>query len=205
LPIVGTVIGKVIKGEGPRPGVVDGEVYDARQSAQAIVEAAKRQAQELVDAARQESARVFEEAREAGHQQGLAEVSEHVLRAKLLQTEVLQKSEKEIVALACRVAAKILGRDLERDPRLVVELCAHAIESVRSAQQVVVRVNPADAALLREDKRRLMELVGRVKEIALKEDPDVARSGCIIETDAGTLDAQLATQLEMLQNLLLGE
>jgi type III secretion protein L len=187
-------IGKVIKGEGPRPGVVNAEVYDAHHSAQAIVEAAKSQAREIREAAREE-----------GRERGLAEVAEQLVRARLLRTEVLQQAEKEIVALACRIAEKILGRDLERDPGLVVLLCANAIEAVRSAQQIVVRVNPVDAALLREHKRQLMELIGRVKEIGLKEDPVVARHGCIIETDAGTLDAQLATQLEMLQKLLEAE
>lgn len=212
-------IGKVIKGEGisdpgtdarpalrpPRPGVVNAEVFDAHQSAHAIIEAAKKQAQELIDAAQVEKEKVFDEAREAGRQQGLAQVSEQLVRAKLLQTQVLQQAEKEIVALACKVAEKIIGKDLERSPELVVEICATAIETVRGAQQIVIRVNPKDAAILREHKPRMMELIGRVREIAIKEDADVARFGCIIETDSGTIDAQLVTQLEMLTNVLVGD
>ena len=66
-----------------------------------------------------------------------------------------------------------------------------------------MRVNPKDAAILREHRKRLMELIGRVKEIAIKEDPEIARGGgCIVETDSGTIDAQLVTQLEMLRNVL---
>lgn len=210
-------IGKVIKGDGvsepvsdprasvrsPRQGVVNAEVYDAHQSAQAIVEAGRQKAQELLDAAQAERERVLEEAREQGRQEGLAQVSEQIVRSTLLKTEVLQNAEREIIALACKLAEKIIGRDLERDPELVVEMCANAIENVRMAQQVVVRVNPKDAQVLREHKRRMMELIGRVKEIAIKEDADVARYGCIIETDSGTIDAQLPTQLEMLRNVLI--
>ncbi len=212
-------IGKVIKGEGisdpgtdarpalrpPRPGVVNAEVFDAHQSAQGIIEAAKKQAQELLDAAQLEKEKVFDEAREAGRQHGLAQVSEQLIRAKLLQTQVLEQAEKEVVALACKVAEKIIGKDLERKPELVVEICATAIETVRGAQQIVIRVNPKDAAILREHKPRMMELIGRVREIAIKEDSEVARFGCIIETDSGTIDAQLVTQLEMLTSVLVGD
>jgi type III secretion protein L len=212
-------IGKVIKGEGisdqasevrpglrpPRPGVVNAEVFEAHQSAQAIVEAAKKQAQELVDQALAERDQVHQQAREAGRQEGLAQVSEQLVRARLLQSEVLANAEQEIIALALKVAEKLIGKDLERSPELVADICATAIENVRAAQQIVVRVNPKDAATLREHKRRMMELIGRVKEIAIKEDADVARYGCIIETDSGTIDGQLATQLEMLTAVLVGD
>lgn len=212
-------IGKVIKGdsvaaepvsESPRPsgrqarpGVVNSEVYDAHQSAQAIVEAAKRQAQDLLEAARLEREKVLAEAKELGRQEGLAQMTEQIVRAKLLQTQVLENAEREIIALACKLAEKIIGKDLDRNPELVVEMCANAIENVRMSQQVVVRVNPKDAQILREHRKRMMELIGRVKEIAIKEDQEIPRYGCIIETDSGTIDAQLSTQLEMLRNVLL--
>lgn len=210
-------IGKVIKGDSaaeplsdpraqvraPRQGVVNAEVFEAHQSAQAIIDAAKKQAQELLDQAQVEKEQVLAEAREQGRQEGLAQVTEQLVRAKLLRTEILQNAENDIVQLACRIAEKILGKDLERDPELVVELCASAIENVRTAHQVVVRVNPKDAAILRAHRQRLMELIGRVKEIAIKEDPEVpGGGGCIVETDSGTIDAQLVTQLEMLRSVL---
>jgi type III secretion protein L len=47
-----------------------------------------------------------------------------------------------------------------------------------------------------------MELIGRTVDLAIKEDPEVAPVGCIVQTEYGTVDAQLPTQLEMLQNLL---
>jgi type III secretion protein L len=214
--------GKVIKGEisaepakevSPSPlrqsrgggGVLEGQVYEAHQSARRIVELAQKQAQEILDQANRETERIISEAREMGRQQGLADVSEQILRAKIVHGEKLASSEREIVALALKVAEKILGRDLERDPSLVVDLCARAIEDVRSAHQVIVRVNPKDALHLREQRGRMMERVGRVKEIAIKEDPEVGRHGCIIETEVGIIDAQLATQLEVLREVLLRE
>ncbi len=110
-----------------------------------------------------------------------------------------------MVKLALRVAEKIIGRDLERDPRVVTEIVATAVDNVRNVRELTLRVNPNDARVLREHKRQMMELIGRVKEIAIKEDADVASGGCVIETEAGTVDAQLATQFEMLQRVLIAD
>ncbi|MGQ0505226.1 MAG: FliH/SctL family protein, partial [Myxococcaceae bacterium] len=132
-------------------------------------------------------------------------VTELMLRARAQRDEMLASTERGAVALACKIAEKIIGRDVERTPDLLVDIAATALENVRAVSAVTLRVNPRDAAILREKKKSLMELVGRVKDIAIKEDPDVPQTGCVIETDTGTFDAQLSTQLEMIQRVLLAE
>jgi flagellar biosynthesis/type III secretory pathway protein FliH len=98
-----------------------------------------------------------------------------------------------------------LGKALELDPELVLSIAAGAIESVRHQRELVLRVNPEDAALMRNSRKKLMDMLGRTKDIAVREDPEVARGGCIVETENGTVDAQLKTQLQMLELALLGE
>jgi type III secretion protein L len=208
-------IGKVIKGDGAaepgatperpalRPpsirgasagagGVLTREVVEAKQGAQAIIEEALR-----------EKERILAEAREQGRQEGLAQATEIVLRAKMQAGELLGNYERDVIALGLRVAEKIIGRSLEKDPDLMVELCASAIDNLRSARAMVLRVNPKAAAVLRAKKPTLMELIGRVVDLSIREDPEVAPVGCIVQTEFGTVDAQLPTQLEMLQNILL--
>jgi type III secretion protein L len=185
--------------------VINADVYQAQQSAHSIVEAARKQAAEIIEAAHRETERITSEAREAARQEGLALAAGQLLRAKIAHRELVARAERDIVALALEVAEKIIGKDLERDPSLVAEICATAIDNVRASNQVVVRVNPKDAPLFRELRDRVMERAGRVKEIRFKEDSDVAPSGCIIETDGGVIDAQLATQLEVLRDILIAE
>ncbi len=212
-------IGKVIKSDAPaeaapeprpaprpaRGGVVNAEVYEAHQKAAEIVEQANQKAAEIVQATKAQQAEIFAKAREAGRQEGLAQVTEVLIKAKLQRDELLAGTEKQAVLLACRIAEKIIGKDLERSPEVVINICATAIDHVRNVAALTVRVNPRDAAILREKKKPLMELIGRVKDIAIREDSDVPPAGCIIETDSGTIDAQLATQLEMIQRVLLAD
>jgi flagellar biosynthesis/type III secretory pathway protein FliH len=50
-----------------------------------------------------------------------------------------------------------------------------------------------------------MEKIGRLKDIAIREDAEIRRGGCVIQTESGTVDAQLETQLQLLERALLGE
>lgn len=189
----------------PGRGVVDAAVFEAHQNAQGIVEAAQRKAQEIVENAERSRARIHAEAREAGRQEGLGQATEVLLRAKMQAGEILTASEHDILELAAKVAEKIIGRDLERDPEVLLEICASAIENVRNVKQMVLRVNPRDAGILRENQKRLMDSIGRSVDVAVKEDNEVASGGCIVQTEFGTIDAQLPTQFAVLRNLLLGD
>ena len=77
-----------------------------------------------------------------------------------------------------------------------------AVENVRNAKALVLRVSPKAAAVLRQHKKDLMDLIGRAMDVAIKEDPEVEDIGCIIQTEFGTIDAQLMTQLQMLKQVL---
>jgi type III secretion protein L len=213
-------IGKVIKGDGsgaepvvsaerplaPRParaGVMNADVFDARQSAQGIIEEAHKEKERILAEAQREREDVLAKAREQGRQEGLAQATEVLLRAKMQAGEMLAANEHDVISLACKIAEKIIGRDVERQPELVLEMCATAIEQIRSARAMVLRVHPKTAQVLRSRKPELMELIGRAVDLAIREDPDVAPVGCIVQTEFGTVDAQLPTQFEMLQNVLL--
>lgn len=209
------VIGKVIKGDGepsgserpalrgPRPGVLNAEEFEARTSAQRIVDDAKRTAAELLEAAALERDRVFEEARDAARAEVNAIAASELAKAKMQAGMMLEAASAELAALAGVIAEKILGRDLERDPELVLDIVATAVESARNSKAMTLRVNPKDALLLRERRPKLMELIGRTVDLQVKDDAEVRVGGCIIQTEFGTIDAQLKTQFDMLKNILL--
>jgi len=187
----------------PRAGVVNAEVFEASQEAKRILDDARRAAASIVEEAHQQKERILAEYRQVGREEGIAQMSSEIARAKLQAGEMLKQAEPEMVGLALRIAEKIIGRDLERDPQIIAEICATAVDAMRSAKQLTLRINPKDGAVLRAKTPKLMELVGRSVDIAIRDDSDVEPGGCIIQTEYGTVDAQLKTQLEMLRNVLL--
>jgi type III secretion protein L len=204
---------KVIKSDGgpaepvagglkPR-GVVDKEEFEAHQGAKAIIAKAEADAQNILAAARAQEARIYEEARNRAREEARIEVSAELLKAKQQAAAILKDAQQEILSLSLEIARKIIGRDLERDPEVMIDICASAIEGVRNAKQLVLRVNPEMGQLLRAKKKALMDLVARSVDVAVKDDPQVERGGCIIQTEFGTIDGQLETQLKMLAQVLL--
>ncbi len=211
-------IGKVIKGEGlpeplgdksavrPRAGVVSAETYDAKQEAEQIRAEAKRQAAAMLQEARAQCEAEKQNARQAGLEQGKAEANEYLLKAKLQVGQLLDGAEKEIVALALTACAKIIGQDLQRDPTLIAKIAATAIETVRGAKAVTIRVHPEMGAKLRgldPTFAAFAAALGKNIDIQLRDDPDVEPEGCVIQTEFGVIDAQLTTQIRMLHNVLL--
>ncbi len=217
------VIGKVIKGDSlpapepapapekpaaaapekaARPRVVNAEEYDARTKAQEIVEKAQAEAQRIIAEAEAKRDEVYARARDDARAEAQAKAAEEIAKAKIQAGDILARTESEIIDLSLKIAAKIIGRDLERDPDAIVEIVATAMESARAAKAMTIRVSPEDGKLLRDKRPRLMELIGRAIDIAVRDDPEVERGGCIIQTDYGIIDGQLKTQFEMLKQLL---
>lgn len=189
----------------PRAGVVNAEEFEAHTTAKQIVTNAEKKAEEIVAEANRKRDEIFAKASEDAKADVMAKASEEIARAKMQAGQILAESQKDILDLAFRIATKIVGRDLEREPAIITEICATAIEHARAAKAMILRVNPKDGALLREKRPKLMEQIGRTLELAIRDDADIEQGGCVIQTEFGTIDAQLKTQFDMLRNVLYPE
>lgn len=213
------VIGKVIKGgegatelplqEKPvlpppprRPGVLNAEEFEAKTDAKQIRAKAQEEAEAIKAEALRFKEEVFAKAREEAKADVHARAAEEIARAKLQAGQVLADSERDVLELALKIAAKIIGRDLERDPELMMEIVANCTEAARSAKAMIIKVHPEDGKILREKKPRFMELVGRQVDISIRDDAEIERGGCIIQTEYGTIDGLIRTQFDMLRNVL---
>jgi flagellar biosynthesis/type III secretory pathway protein FliH len=187
---------------GGRPA--DALVHGAAVRAREALEAAQVEAAQLRAEARAERAQALSEARELGRQEGLALATETVARAQAVRARMRAAADDEPIALALAIARKVLGRELKLDRSAVVEIAAQALAEVRDRREVVLRVNPGDAAELRSQRTRLQELLPRAPWLELREDEAVAPGGVVVETEAGVVDARLESQLAALERALRG-
>jgi type III secretion protein L len=218
------VIGKVIKGDSgelaspiappasggggggappPRRGVVNAEEYEAKTVAKEIIAKARAEAEEIKAEALRFKEEVFAKARDEAKADVQARQAEEIARAKMQAGQIVADAEKDVLDLALKVAAKIISRDLERDPDLVMEIVANCTEAARTSKAMIVKVHPEDGKILREKRPRLIELIGRSIDLSIRDDSEVERGGCMIQTEYGTIDGQIRTQFEMLRNVLM--
>jgi type III secretion protein L len=183
------------------PRRLAGEVYEAAQRARDILSAAEAEAQRIRSEAEADRERMRAEAAEVGRQEGLAQVTQLVARAALERDRLLASAEAELVRLSLSVAEKILRREVARQTP-VVEIAASALEEARQRRVVVLRVHPEDASALRACERQLVAILSQAPGLDLREDPGVSRGGVVVQTEGGTIDAQLDTQLQALRSAL---
>jgi len=202
---------KVLKSGGglPEPTggakVVKRSVYEGGRTAEEVVEQAQAEAAEIVAAAERKRDAVLEEARQTGYDRGLAEWNEAVAEVVQSRDANLVASEEQILRLAVRVAEKILGDELREDPQRAANAVAEALKSARQANNITIRVHPdaSDGVEQRLDDLRAGAAPGAM--FTVKGDESIALGGCVIQTEFGTVDAQLESQLRCLEDLLVRE
>ena len=206
---------KIIKGSGDDPrrqtsgtggqGIIKGEVFDASQEAREIQARAIEKAAAIVAAAREEADRIRENAREEGRKEARAEANALLVKARIEREKIIASAEPQLVALGRRIAEKIIGRELEVDESVIVDVVRGAIATVRQQSEIIIRANPEDLEALEAGRQDLISVLARAKDVTLRGDPEISRGGCVVESELGTIDAQLETQLDVLQRILSSE
>jgi flagellar biosynthesis/type III secretory pathway protein FliH len=161
---------------------------------------AECEAERILAAARAEGERLRAEALEAGRR--AAEAEAEVLReAAVAEMErLVGEAEEEILRLALAVAGKVVGRAAEDG--VAVATARRALARLRGSRQAEVRVHPDDAPAVRAAGPGLLAALAAGARLEVVEDPEVGRGGALVETDTGSIDARVETQLAELGRTL---
>jgi flagellar assembly protein FliH len=102
-----------------------------------------------------------------------------------------KEAEEDTVKLAIAIGRRVLHRELATDPEAILGLVLAAFQKLNARETQRLRVSPADARTLEDNRARLEFPPGM--EIAA--DPSLARGSAVFETTRGELDASVDTQL----------
>lgn len=105
------------------------------------------------------------------------------------------------VELAFAVARRVLRREVECDPGAVLPLVHELLARGNASAALSIRLSPRDHAHLASCKDSLAEAAG-LDGLRLRVDAAIAPGGCVVETEQGTLDGRLETQLERIEEAL---
>jgi flagellar assembly protein FliH len=112
-----------------------------------------------------------------------------------------QKVEKEAVQLALSIARKILHREAQVDPLLLMGILRVALERIEGATGVVLAVHPQQAVLWR---KYLISRLGPGELLPeISEDPAMGLEQCQLRTSMGTADLGLEVQLKEIEQGLM--
>jgi flagellar assembly protein FliH len=152
-------------------------------------------------------ARAFLVGKEEGLEAGRAEAQEIVRSLAALVDEMALPFRgldalvtKELAQLAMRLAEQIVRRELTIDSSVVTDIVAEAMETLyKLGDEIVVFLNPADAALVREFAPESLD----GKSWKVVEDAGLLPGGCQVKTPTSFVDASVEKQIEEVFSTLL--
>ena len=173
--------------------VVAREIAAAAVRAQTIiVNAESRAAQERLDFERD-----IESTRKDLLNLARAEVEESltykILEIAALRERTVERAQDDIVALAQILAERVIGEELTLLPARILQLAKQCIREGRGSNHLILCAHPDDAAFLRSQLDQLN--VDVTAEIQVQSEPDLMRGDLRVQTDVGTIDARIGTQL----------
>ncbi len=183
--------------------LVKREVLARVSHAQQALREAQAEAEAILARAEDEAEALREQGRAEGRAEGVAQLMSELSRARKAYDGAMHEAERDMLELAFGIAQRVIGQTLARDPELIASVVAQALERVRGKRQIVVIVHPEDRASV-EGARAAMAQRLDGASLYIEEDPRVSRGGCLIETEAGRVDARLEVQLDTLRQALEG-
>jgi flagellar assembly protein FliH len=121
--------------------------------------------------------------------------------ARVERHKLIESAEPELVRLAVGLAERILHQQIALDRGVVIEMAKVAIARLVDRESVTVRVNPADLERMRQHRDEFLNS-SDIKHLRIIEDQRVDRGGVLVETDGGTIDARIGTQLNEAKRVL---
>ncbi len=198
----GTQMAPVVRlatGVGRRGRVKSKEEVDLAVAAREAVVRARKDAEAILQAAQAERDRILDEARREGLAEGTARLASAWIALRARQAGAAREIEEQAIDIARLLAERLLGEALRVDPTVVVALAREVMRPLVRARRVTIEAHPEDVPVLQANLGALPVDPSVVEVVASS---DKAR-GCVkVGSDLGTLDGDLAPQLDRLAEAL---
>lgn len=112
------------------------------------------------------------------------------------------KLEDLVGIIAVDIAEHIINREVSQDTHLFINQVKKIINELDNELIFKIRVNPLNYDVLQEVKSKLIADHTKLDNIIIAADEEVDLGGCVFETNAGTIDARLKTQLKKMSEEL---
>jgi flagellar assembly protein FliH len=152
----------------------------------------------------------YKKGQEAGFREGNLEAQRltdrlHTIIERMMdkRQEILAETEQQIVDLVLLMTRKIVKVISENQRNVVVSNVVQALRKVKGRGEVIIRVNLNDVAMTTQHIKDFLSAAENIKNITVVEDSTVDRGGCVIETDFGSIDAKIVSQLNEIEQRIL--
>ena len=194
------------------------ELAAAHAKAEEIVATAEQLAIEYRENSRREAeiecTRIRTDAREEGYQEGIVQAKEEYefklreldMRAGELEREydaLLRELEPRFIRVITDIYQRIFQVELSEYNSLLVQLVAEAMRKTENSHTFIIHISSEDFPDISPRQREELSASAPGSKVEVIEDVGLGRNQCLLETDSGTIDCGLDTQLRELKKKLM--
>jgi flagellar assembly protein FliH len=176
-------------------------VADARAQAAAITQKSESEGR---DAAMRAAEKVLDEKVGQRMETLLPALAKVVAELTDAKQAWLRHWEASAIHLAAKIAARVVRRELDRDPKITTDLVREALEMSAGSSQVKILLNPTDFETLGGNVKRLCAEIARSANAEVIADESISPGGCRLESQQGVIDQQIESQLDRIAAELIG-
>jgi len=178
---------------------ISGEAFSVMMTAKELLSHAQEDAEKYKIEVTADIEVLKEQAQREGCEAGYQEWSNHVAELETEIKNVNEEVQKVVVPLALQAAKKIVGREIELDDSVAVDIVSSSLKAVSQHKSILIYVNKKDLQVLEKHKPQLQQIFEHLESLSIRDRDDIEPGGCVIETEAGIINAQLSNRWDALE------
>lgn len=183
----------------PGEKIVPAKEFETLENANDILKTVKEESFAYQQEVAKESEKIKELAFQEGFQEGLISLNKHLLALDEELKHLRQDIQEKILPLSLKAARKIIGEELRLHPDRIVDIILNSLKPVTQHKKIVIYVNRADLEQVEANKSKIKNIFEHLENLSIQERGDIEPGGCMIETEAGIINAQLENQWRALE------
>lgn len=161
----------------------------------------RTKAKELYLQVEEKMAEARQQGFERGFEEGKATVTERLVEIHKQNEEFLKQLEKHVLNLVCEISEKIIGERIQASDQVLLGMVKQALLAVMGSK-LTIYLNSDDLERLRGQEPKLTACLDAMQTMSLRSSANVIKGGCVIESEMGTIDAQLEIQMNAIRRAL---
>ncbi len=197
------IYGDKIK-QTPGKKVVPAAEFSTALDAQGVLTKSQEDAERYRQETIEEAEKLKEQAQREGFEAGLQEWATKIEALEQQIGRVEAEVTAKLVPIALESAKKVVGRELTADPKTAADIVATNLKAVTQHRTVAIYCNRANLEVLERERDRFKEMFERLESLTIQEREGIEEGACVIETEAGIINAHWDQVWRTLEQVLRG-
>jgi type III secretion protein L len=151
-----------------------------------------------------ECEQIRDRAREEGFAAGERTWAAAVADLEKAAGQLGHEAEEAMLPTIVKAVERLIGESLKAKPSLIASIVGQSLRSVAQFKTITIYCRKEDLEDLEKAKPKYRKMLENCQTLQIRERSDIQPGGCIIETEGGIVNAQLAQQLAALSRALKG-